>query len=349
MPEITEQILKSQIKDNNYMRAYLIYGSEPYLKQHYANLIPKKCIAPDMDGFNLRKFDIQNNVDIQEIIDATDTLPVFSQYNCTVIKDYPLDTIYSSDKERFEKWLREMPDTTVTVFWQDSTEINPKKNAKWKSVISLFTKYAGVLCLDRMDRSSLSKTVMQGIKKRGCDIERDTAFYLIDTVGDDLNILLNEVEKLSNFKKRETITKKDIDEICIKSLEANIFDLSKALIGGNLSKSMAVLNKLLNDKEKPELILGTLASNFIDMYRVKVSLLAGKPSDYMKGFYNYKNTEFRLRNAARDCSHIEMTTLRKCIVILSSADQEIKMRINDERIILEKLLIELYKTLNTVN
>lgn len=346
MPEITENELKLQIKENRYMTSYLIYGNEPYLKQHYVNLIAKKSVPEDMSGFNLRKFDVQNSTDIQEIIDATDTLPAFCEHTCTIVKDYPLDTIYSADKDRFQNWIKEMPETSIVVFWQDTTEINPKKNSKWKSVISLFTKYSASVCLDKMDKASLAKTIIQGAKKRGCEIDKVTAFTLVETVGDDLNILLNETEKLCNYIKDGVITKKDIDEVCIKSLEANVFDLSKALIAGNLSKCMMILDKLFTDKEKPELILGAISGNFIDMYRVKVSMLCGKPADYLKDFYNYKNTEFRLRNAARDCSQLDIKDIRKCIESLSKADKQIKLRITDEKTTLEKLIIELFSIIN---
>ncbi len=345
MPQIDEQKLKAQIKESKFETSYLIYGEEAYLKQYYANLIASKCVSKDMEGFNLRKFDAENNNDIHELIEATDTLPVFSEYTCTLMKNFNLDSMYSQDKALFEDWLKNMPETTVAVFWQDTTEINPKKNAKWKSVISLFEKYGAVLCLDGMDRNSLAKTVAGGLKKRGKDIDRVTAFYLIDTVGDDLNILLNEVDKLANYAAGDAVSKADIDAVCIKSLEASVFDLSKSLVGRNLSRSLHILNKLFEDKEKPEMILGALCGNFIDMYRVKLSLSSGKSADYLKAFYNYKNTEFKLRNAQRDSTGIELNSLKKCIELLSQADGIIKLRTSDEKTVLEKLVTVLYRTI----
>ncbi len=346
MSQADETTLKNQIKERRFSNAYLIYGNEPYLKQYYANLIAKKCVSADMEGFNLRKFDAENGTPIDELIDSTDTLPAFSEYTCTLMKDFPLDSFYSSDKERFESWIKDMPETTVAVFWQDTTEINPKKNAKWKNVISIFTKYAESVCLDKMDRTSLAKTVASGLKKREITADRQVAFYLIDTVGNDLNVLLNEVEKLADYKKSGELTYSDIDAVCVKSLEANVFDLSKALLSKNLSKSLMILDKLFKDKEKPELILGALSSNFIDMYRVKVAVLSGKSADFFKDYYNYKNVEFKLRNAQRDCRSLDMAQLKKCIELLEGADEKIKLRTSDEKTVLEKLLVELGCAMN---
>lgn len=346
MASLDELTLRNQLKENRFFTSYLIWGNEPYLKQFYANQIAKKCVSADMEGFNLRRFDAENGNSIQELIDATDTLPMFSEHSCTVIKDFPLDELYSADKSQFERWLADMPETTVAVFWQDTAEINPKKQAKWKSVIALFDQYGATVCLDKMDESGLVKTVMGGLKKRGAQIDTSTAYYLVDTVGDDLNALLNEVEKLADYKNNSEITREDIDAVCIKSLEANIFDLSKALLSKKLDRAMAILSKLLADKEKPEVIFGALCSNFVDMYRVKVSVLSGKSEEYLKDAYAYKNTAFRLRNARRDSQKLSVETLRQCIVILNDADMKIKLRTTDERIILEKLLCELYDTIN---
>ena len=344
MATLDELTLKNQLKENKFFTSYLIWGDEPYLKQHYVKLIAKKAVTDGMEGFNLRNFDAENGNGIQELIDATDTLPMFSEHSCTVIKDFALDEMYSADKEKFEGWLAEMPETTVAVFWQDTTEINPKKQSKWKSVIELFNKYGAVVCLDKMDENALVKTVTGGLNKRGTQIDRPTAFYLVDCVGDDLNLLLNEVEKLADYKKGGTVTREDIDAVCIKSLEASIFDLSKALLSGNLARAMAILSKLLADKEKPEVIFGALSSNFIDMYRVKVSVLGGKDAEYLKDAYNYRNTAFRLRNARRDAQRLSLDEIKRCLELLEQADMKIKLRTTDERIILEKLLCELFKT-----
>lgn len=342
MPEINEIALKDEIKQRNFRNAYLIYGTEPYLKQYYANLIASKCVSKDFEGFNLRKFDYENKTDIDELIAATDTLPAFDEYSCALMKDFPLDSFFSGDKEKFEDWIKEMPETTVAVFWQDSGEINPKKNAKWNNVINIFNKYGAVVCLDKYDRMSLAKIAASGFKKRGCIIDRETALYLVDTVGDDLNILQNEVDKLANFVGKDgTVTKEYIDKVSVKSLEATVFDLSKALFSKNLSKAFEILNKLFNDKEKPEMIFGALSSNFIDMYRTKISLLEGKSADYLKDAYGYRNTAFRLRNARANAQYMDIADIKRCINILSKADFQLKNRSVDPKLILEKLLLEL--------
>ena len=62
-----------------------------------------------MEGFNLKRFDYSQGSTFEEVRAASETLPAFGGYACVVAKDYPLDSIYSSDKSAFESFLKELP------------------------------------------------------------------------------------------------------------------------------------------------------------------------------------------------------------------------------------------------
>ncbi|MEG0546230.1 MAG: DNA polymerase III subunit delta [Oscillospiraceae bacterium] len=342
MPAMDERELKKSITSKNFKNAYLIYGEEAYLKQYYSNLLAQKCVNQGMEGFNLKKLQ-GDTTTIDEILSTGETLPTFSDYLCVLVNDFPLDTLTPTEKEDFECFIKDIPETTIMIFWQGSAEINLKKNAKWRGLVELFNKYGASICFDKLDKNSLSKVLISGATKRKCEIDKVAAFYLIDMVGDDLNILQSEMDKLCNYKSEGNITKSDIDTVCTKSLEATVFDLSKMIVAGNISKAFSILNMLLSQKEKPELILGALISAYVDMYRVKLSLAAGEKLDYCTNFFNYRNIEFRLRNAARDAKNLTIQQLRKSLDELNKADKQIKTRVIEEKTIIEKLIIELVR------
>lgn len=67
--------------------------------------------------------------------------------------------------------------------------------------------------------------------------------------------------------------------MCVKSLEASVFDLSRAVTKNDGKKAFSVLHKLFAEKEKPELILGTMIMAFVDMYRAKVAVSSGEKAN----------------------------------------------------------------------
>ena len=58
-----------------------------------------------------------------------------------------------------------------------------------------------------------AKLLVSGAKKRGAVLSNDTAKYLISISGNDMKILLNELDKLSYYAKGGEITKEIIDNM----------------------------------------------------------------------------------------------------------------------------------------
>lgn len=343
MPELDEKQLKQQIKTENLLNAYLLYGSEAYLKQHYASRIAEKSVAAGMEGFNLKRYN-GGECSLDEILSAAEAFPAFGGYNCIVVRDFALDSLSGDDKKHFAEFMGDLPDTTVLVFWMDTVEVNPKKNAKWKTVLAQFTKAenAGAVCLDKLDAASLSKMLSAAAQKRGSTLSPADARYLITLAGDELNVLLSEIEKLCAYRSGGEITREDIDKLTVKSLEASVFDLSGALLRKNLGRAMQILDTLLADREEPIAILAVLSGSFVDMYRVKTVLSAGERPDFAAGIFNYKNREFKLRNAARDVGKLSTEQLRQCLDLLFEADLNLKgAGAKQPRTVLETLLVSL--------
>lgn len=341
MPELQEEALKAQLKSEDFARVYLLYGSQGYLKQHYAALIPKKCVTPGMEGFNFKKMEYSDGATLAAVLDAAEVLPAFGGKMCIVARDFPLDALGADDQSRLEAFLKDPPESAVVVFWQDTTVVEPRKNAKWRSVIAQIGKAGATVSLDTPNRQTLLRLLTTGAQKRGCTLGKAEAEFLTETVGDDLSLLLGELEKLCNYKQGGEITRADIEAVATKSLEANVFDLSKSLVAGNCARALALLGKLLSDKERPEMLLGTLIGAYVDMYRVKLAMESGESAQYPAELFNYKGKEFRLRNAARDAGKMGVQELRTCLDLLHEADTALKWGVQDPKTVLERLLVQL--------
>ena len=92
------------------------------------------------------------------------------------------------------------------------------------------------------------------------------------------------------------------------------------------------------------MIMGALVSTFVDMYRVKLAQETGhKPSDLKSVFPVAYKSDFKLRNAAKRAERYTLKSLERSLEILSRADFKLKSIFDDNRIVFEKLLIELAK------
>lgn len=335
-----EKELKKSIADKEYKGVYLIYGEESYLKQHYVGLLRNKVVDKAFEDFNAHFFE-GKSTSMNEIIRCAEILPMMSDRSCVIVRDYALDALSKEEMKTLEAYLSDVAQSSVLIFWMDAIEVNSKKSAKWNKIIKMISVAGMCVNLEKRDMRSLVKMVCDGGKKRNCEISADVGEYLVSQVGSDLRTLLNEVEKLSSFATGRKALKEDVDAVAVKSLEAKAFDLSKSIIRRDYEKAYLILNNLLALREEPVIILSAVSSSFVDMYRVKCAKIAGFQALDVGKHYNYRNMDFRLRNASRDCDALTVEQLRNSVRCLCEADMALKGSAPDKRLVLEETVVKL--------
>lgn len=341
MAEIGEQQLRKQIKESSFENAYLIYGEESYLKEYYISQMREKIVDKTFESFNYHFFD-GKDISLDEILKDAQMLPMMSEYNLVVARDYPVDKT-QSDIKLLEEYLSDCPDTTVFILWYDSLEPDVK-SAKFKKLIKAFDSAGAVVNMQKRSESDVARLLVSGAKKRGAVLDIDNAKYLISVSGNDMKNLLNELDKLSYFVKGGEITKDIIDNMATKCLQARIYDLSKFVVSGNSDKAYEVLDTLFAMKEEPVIILSAISSVYVDMYRVKCAKTAGFTYDDVAKHYNYRGREFALRNASRDCANLSEKQLTSSLDAITNTDIKMKSTAVDKKLLIEELIIKLIMT-----
>ncbi len=335
-----EQGLKQQLKDNTLSGAYLFHGEEDYLKELYVGRVLKRCVNPGFEGFNLHKYDGES-AEMDEFIDAAQMLPMMSDRVVVLVRDFDLTALSSEQSDQFKSFLEDVPESTVIVFWLDAIKFNPKKDKKWKKIVSLFEKNGAVVEFGKKDKNYLSKFVMGIAGRNGKNISLSDAYYLIDTVGDDLNVLENETNKLCAYCENGVIDKTAINAVCVRTVTVKAFELTKAVSSNNLNRAFEILNVFFEQRMEPTVILSEIITAYVDMYRAKVSLASGENSEALSSDFNYGNASFRLKNGASFASKISVEQLRECLDELDRADMKIKSTAGDNRLAIEQLLVSL--------
>lgn len=227
MPEITLQDLKKQIKSNSFDNLYFIYGDEAYLKRHYTEMLINKIVNSSFKDFNFHVFNggIPDMNDFGMVVEA---LPVMSEYNCILIKDLPADSFTKDNANEFYNIISDIPQTTIIIISMLTSSASPR-SAKWKATYEQLKKHGTVVAANKMKIADLAKIIEKSAKARGCDFSYSEAVYLISLVGDDMLCVNNEMEKVCAYAGSGKITKAQIDAVAVKNVEANAFELTKAI------------------------------------------------------------------------------------------------------------------------
>lgn len=336
MPALNESALKEKLRENP-VGVYLVYGEESYLKKVYIDKIVAKTVDESFADFNFHTFD-GKEATLSDIYESAQAVPMMAETKCVLVKDFPLDTLDENGMEQLKTVVEDNPDDCALVF---SFVAYEPKGAKWTKVIKLFEKLAFAVKLDKKTSVELAKMLESGAKKRGKIFGKGVASYLVTCVGADLNTLLNETEKVCAYAQGEEITKSDVDAVCIKSLDARVFDMIKDLTARRFDSAFGKLEQLFEQREDEFQILGALIASYSDIYRAKTAVKSGGRAEDVAKYYNYAGKEFRLSNAARNSASLTFDDISECIEILVEADTAMKSTATDKRLIIEKAIVKL--------
>lgn len=339
MAIITEQELKRQLASKDIANAYIIFGEDGYLKKLYSDKIANSISSPD-DIFNYCKFDAE--CDLQSLYDFTVQLPLMADRKLAILYDYDFEGVAKSEFERLCELIKELPDTCVLLIQLENIDFDRKKSTRFKTLCSMVDKIGGVTAaLDHRSIPELVKVLSDGALKRGSKLPSDAARHLVETVGDDINSLQAELNKLCAFSGENVITKEIIDKVCIKTVEASLFDLSKHILSGNSTAALTLLDELFYMRIEPMAMLSTISSCYTDMYRVYSAKQNGISSDEVVKLYGYKNKAFLVERAAKNLYKFDEKKLRLSLNEIYNADKRLKSFSQNGRVILEELVVRL--------
>lgn len=262
------------------------------------------------DDLHLYDLDETNIIDV---INDLDTYGFFENRKIVYAKSTTFLTVNKCDinhnVDAFTKYINNPKDDCVLII------SCPKLDGK-KNICKLIKDKFVCLNLD-IDKKDFVKSKTKGYKISLVDIN-----YLLNSCGDDLTRISNELDKLMLLCDNKEITRKDIDLVVIKKIDDNIFDLIDAIINKDKKKSLTIYNEMINYGEEVFHIFVSLANQIRLLYQVKV-LNYSSDSEIMS-LLNIKNPKqvSALRYRVNKYSESD---LKDYLYKLSLMDEELKL------------------------
>lgn len=338
---LSESDLRAQIKSGNLAPCYMLFGEEHYLIKTYVEKMVKTAVS-DFEDFNVSRFD--GKTQVQSVYDAVQSFPMMTDRKIVTLCDYPFDKAATAETDKILSMLSEMPATTVFVMWFETVEINHKKpDAKFSKLMKAVREAGGEVCyLGRRTESEIVKLLQNGASRRLCRIDNSVARYMIENCSDDLGTLINELEKLCLFVGESgVITRETVDKVCSRSVEASVYNVSKAVLRGDLQGALKLLDDLFYMNTDAAYILTFLSSAYVDIYRCFAARSKGEKPDTVAKEFNYGNLAFRLNDAERNMRKFSEQQITDSLKCLARCDEAVKGSKVDGRTALEKALVEL--------
>lgn len=212
---------------------FLFTGEENYLL-HEQIASWKKAFTEKHGDLNLAVLDAEE-MPLNEIMAAMLAIPFLSDKRLIFVHGLPdappsrqtaeptkKDEKRDDELKKMEATLNEIPDSSVVVFVQSSPD-------KRKSFYKKLTSKAEVREFKSLSGTPLNAWIQNRVGQKGARMDTITAEHLISLAGQDLWRLSQEADKLASHSLGGVITRSDVDQLVIPSLEANVFSLTDAL------------------------------------------------------------------------------------------------------------------------
>lgn len=245
----------SDWKKNIFKPLYWLEGEEEFYIDAVMNYAEHSLLSEADAAFNLSVFYGKDAL-WAEVVNACSRYPMFAQKQVVLLKEAQ----QMKDIDRLENYITNPLSSTVfVVSYKGKTIDGRSKLAK------LLKQHGEVLTAKKLYDNQLPGWTNEFIQSKGYTITPRALTLLVDHIGNDLNRIANEFEKVSmNLGSRKNITEDDIEKYVGISKEYNAFELQQALSNKNLAKAITIIQYFEgNPKAAPiQMILPALYNHF---------------------------------------------------------------------------------------
>lgn len=252
---MTFENLQTEIKARRFRPIYLLMGDEPYYIDELTDLLIETVLPDEERDFN-QTIVYGMETDVASVITLARSFPMMSDYQLIVVKEAQ----NLSKIEELEVYAKNPLKSTILVLNYKNGSIDKRKKL-WAEI----EKHGVVMESKKIPDYKMPAFISSFIQSKGLGIDHKSAQMLADYLGNDLNKLANETEKLLLAIPPNTkhITAELIELNIGISKDYNNFELLKAIIEKDIFKVNQIADYFeKNPKNNPLIVTLVVLFNF---------------------------------------------------------------------------------------
>jgi len=263
---VTPAELQRELASGKLRPAYLLAGTEALLRDDASRAITEAVLADGPRDFNFDRIDGVTCTEAQ-LLDAVRSLPVLAERRLVVLRE-------PAGKGRGPKTLGEGIAAAVEELRESSSAVlvvtasTIDKRSKW---VKAFREPATlVVCDPPKGLRAIVAFLKQEAERRQISLQPGAAEALADAVGPQLLMLRQELEKAAlHAGPGLPVSRHDVIAVASDVADEPIWDLTDAIGEGRTPDALAILGRLLESGAPPPVLLGSLASHFRKLARLR--------------------------------------------------------------------------------
>ncbi len=345
----------ADVKARKVAPGYVFIGDEAFFRKRCRDAILQHLVPAEVRELSVYDMDL-NEVELQHILDQARTPSLMSPFQVFFIRG--VKTLYGRGKHDDEfgaiaDYFRDPNPDALLIFVADHINIptdvrrmDLTDKDRYERIRETLGEYCNILEFARVDEGDAVKWAMETASTEDVKLDSDAARELVDSLGGDMMMVANELEKLVLFvgdKKR--ITLGDVETLVLAAKQRSFYELTDAISARDRARAMGVLDAILSTGDGDEAAIGhlyMLARTFRQMLVILERNVRDSRALWQVLWQGFRIPPFAaediIRQARRYKSRRELTS---AIRRVARADLALRSNPPSKRLVLENLVLDL--------
>lgn len=256
-----DQVLKS-LQKREYAPVYFFQGEETYYIDLLTTKLEKEVLSDEEKDFNLTVC-YGKECTMSQVLTNARRFPIMAEKQVVIVKEAQAmaDLNKAEGKNLLSHYLKQPQPATILVFGYKNKVLDGRT-----AFSKLVTKHGVLVTAKKLYDNQVPAWIAKYVKSQGYQISPKAISMLHAAIGNDLQRLANEFEKLKlHLKENEEISDDAIQTYVGISKDFNIFELQHAIGTKSIKKAQQIVQYFgANPQKKPTILVITLLFSFFN-------------------------------------------------------------------------------------
>ncbi|HVJ05085.1 MAG TPA: DNA polymerase III subunit delta [Candidatus Saccharimonadales bacterium] len=334
---------------------YVFVGDEGFFRRTCRDAILKHLVPEGMREFSFYEFDLDSS-EVVEILDRARTPSLMANFQVFFVRG--VKALYGRGKHDAEfaaiaAYAKDPNPDALLIFVADHISIpadvrrmEMTDKDRYERIRETLGDSLTIVEFARVDEGEAVKWLNETAALHSAKIDSDASRELVDSLGGDMMMISNELEKLLLYVgEKKRITLGDVETMVLAAKQRTLYELTEALSSHNRAKSLEILDAMLSTGDGDEAAIGhlyMLARTFRQMLVILERNVRDTRALYQVLWQGFRLPPFAaedvIRQARRYKSRRELT---RAIRLISKADAALRTNPVSKRLVLENLVLDL--------
>jgi DNA polymerase III subunit delta len=334
---------------------YVFVGNEAFFRKRCRDAVLQQLVPADVRELSVYDMDL-GEVELQRVLDRARTPSLMAPFQVFFIRG--VKNLYTRGKHddefaAIEDYFKNPNPDALVVFVADHISIpadvrrmDLQDKDRYERIRETLGEYCTVLEFARVDEGDAVKWAVNAANTGGVKLDADAARELVDSLGSDMMMVANELEKLVLFVgEKKRITLGDVETMVLAAKQRSFYELTDAISARDRARALAVLDAILNTGDGEEAAIGhlyMLSRTFRQMLVIFERNIRDTRALWQALWQGFRLPPFAaedvIRQARRYKSRRELTN---AIRRIARADLALRSNPVSKRFVLENLVLDL--------